>query len=126
LGVGGPGGALARPMPNAPHLTYNALARYNWALFGGVMAVEADMSYRGNRSLSAIDQPGLHGDSYALVNGALEWTTASGNWSFKAWGKNLTNKVFYTTKFDVTTITGQVEEVVGAPRWYGGTIAYHF
>jgi iron complex outermembrane receptor protein len=47
LGVEGPGGALDRPMPNAPHLTYNALARYNWALFGGVMAVEADMNYRG-------------------------------------------------------------------------------
>jgi iron complex outermembrane receptor protein len=124
--VPGPGGLLDRPMPNAPDVTYNALARYEWSLFGGVMAVQADMTYRDDRSLSAIDHPGLQGDSYSLVNANLAWTSPDGRWDFKVWGKNLGDKVYYHTTFDLVGITGQIEPVVGAPRWYGATLGYRF
>lgn len=122
----GPGGSLDRPMPNAPDLTFNALARYSWPMLGGSMAVQGDMNHRGSRSLSAIDHPALKGASYTLVNASVEWNSEDDRWGVSVWGKNLTDKVYYPTTFDLSTLTGQFEPVVAPPRWFGGTLTYRF
>ena len=40
--------------------------------------------------------------------------------------KNLGDETYYHTTFDLVGITGQIEPVVGAPRWYGATLGYRF
>lgn len=124
--VVGPGGILDRPMPNAPDFTFNALARYSWPVFGGMMAVQGDMNYRGERSLAAIDHPALEGNSYAVANASVEWTTEDDRWSVKVWGKNLFDKTYYPSTFDLSGLTGQFEPMVAAPRWFGATVAFRY
>lgn len=122
----GPGGTLDRDMPNAPDVSFNALARYEWPALGGTMNIQADMNYLDDRALEANNHPGLKGESYVLGNANLGWTTADEKWDFKLWVRNIADKFYYHTIFDLTTISGQIEPVVGAPRWFGGTIGYRF
>lgn len=124
--VAGPGGELDRPMPNAPRVTYNALARYSWPVPGGAVALQADMNHRGKRSLGAIDHPALVGAAYTVVNASVEWSSVNERWSAMLWAKNLTDEVYFPTTFDLSTITGQMEDVVAPPRWFGATLTYRF
>ena len=95
-------------------------------MFGGSMAVQGDGNYRWEHTVSAVDQPALNIPGYGLVNGEIAWTTEDGRWSVKAWGRNIANKAYYTNKFDLSAVTGQIEGVVGMPRTFGGTFTYHF
>lgn len=124
--LAGPGGVLDRPMPNAPDVSFNALARYEWPAFGGMMNIQGDMNYLDDRTLEANGHPGLRGESYVLGNASIGWTNADEKWNLKLWVRNLGDKTYYHTIFDLTTISGQIEPVVGAPRWFGGTVGYRF
>lgn len=126
MSVPGPGGNLDRPMPNSPRFTFNALARYHWPMFGGSMAVQVDGNYVWEHSVAAVDQPALQINGYALLNGEIGWTTQDKKWGIKAWIRNIADREYYTNKIDISTISGQIEEVVGMPRTFGGTISYHF
>lgn len=124
--LAGPGGTFDRAMPNAPDVSFNALGRYEWPAFGGTMNIQADMNYLDDRALEANNHPGLKGESYALGNASVGWTTADEKWNLKLWVRNITDEFYYHTVFDLTTITGQIEPVVGPPRWFGGTVGYQF
>ena len=90
------------------------------------MNIQADMNYLDDRALEANNHPALKGESYALGNASLGWTTADEKWNLKLWVRNITDEFYYHTVFDLTGITGQIEPVVGSPRWFGGTVGYQF
>jgi iron complex outermembrane receptor protein len=95
-----------RPMPNAPDLALNGLGRYEWSMFGGMMATQLDFNYVDERSLNGIDHPALVGDSYWLGNARLGYTTGDERWNFAVWVKNFTDEDYVATAFDITTFTG--------------------
>lgn len=122
----GAGGTIDRQMPNAPDVSFNALGRYEWSAFGGRMAAQVDMNYVDDRPLNAIGDPGLRDGSYTVANASVQWTSANDQWLLKLWVKNFNDEVYFPTNFDITTITGVTQPVVSAPRWFGGTVGYHW
>ncbi len=122
----GPDGFRDRPMPNAPDVSFNALGRYEWAAFGGMMAAQLDMNYVDDRSLNGVDHPALQGESYTIANGHIQWTSGAERWQIRFWAKNFTDETYFHTTFDITGITGVTQPVVGSPRWVGGTVSYRW
>ena len=122
----GAGGVLDRQMPNAPDVSFNALGRYEWSVFNGRMAAQIDMNYVDDRPLNAIGDPGLVGESYTVANAHVQWTSGDERWLLKLWVKNFNDEEYFHTNFDITTITGVTQPVVGSPRWFGGTVGYRW
>ncbi len=48
------------------------------------------------------------------------------HWLLKLWVKNFNDEEYFHTNFDITTITGVTQPVVGSPRWLGGTVGYRW
>jgi iron complex outermembrane receptor protein len=60
--------------------------------------------------------------SYGLFNGSVSWLTPNEHFSVELWGKNLTNKKYYS---DLATVVFPLT-VAAAPRTYGAQLAYKF
>ena len=115
-----------RAMPNAPNFTFNGLARYEWQLGNGSVAIQADVSYVDKRALNGIDHPGLIADSYTIANARIGFITDDEAWDFSVWIKNFTDEEYVPSVFDITTFTGVIIDAPGAPRWAGATVKYNF
>jgi iron complex outermembrane receptor protein len=63
-----------------------------------------------------------------LLNGTVSWLTPDGKWSMLFYGRNLTNKIYYTFANDLSKVgigSGTLVDV-GNPREYGLTIRRNF
>jgi iron complex outermembrane receptor protein len=115
-----------RAMANAPDLTFNGVARYEWPMSNGSTAAQIDFSYVGDRSVNGIDHPGLYEDSFLTANARLGYATADGKWEASLWVKNFTDENYVNTSFDLSTFLGTEITVPNKPRWFGGSVRYNF
>jgi iron complex outermembrane recepter protein len=117
-------GIRNRPMPNAADLSLNGVGRYEWPMFDGNMSVQLDFNYVDERSLNAIDHQSLVVDSQIVANAKIGYTTNDGHWHAEVWVRNLTDELYYHSIFDTSTVHGSSEDILAAPRWFGGTVRY--
>jgi len=103
----------------------SALARYEWNLFGGQLALQADATWRSKvyfdtRNLERISDP-----ERAFVNARLGWTTPEGTLELGVWGRNLTNE---DSIGDILPIEGFGYDAiaVGPPRTAGLYARYRY
>jgi iron complex outermembrane receptor protein len=115
-----------RPMPNAPDITLNGLARYGWSMFSGTMTAQVDFRYVDDRSLNAIDHPALQAESYSVTNARLSYTTEDRRWEGALFVNNVADEDFFHTMFDISTLTGSLQRIPGAPRWFGAELRYNW
>ncbi|MEH3047775.1 TonB-dependent receptor domain-containing protein [Sphingomonas adhaesiva] len=126
------------PFPNAPSTTFSA--GFDWtALEAGKakLLIHGDTSYMGkyyfdpfkNYGQSPCDKPAAGSNilqagasiacgnpAYWLVNGRITYDTP--NWAVAVWGKNLTNKFYYTYGLNIN-VFGLDYLNRGTPRTYG-------
>lgn len=118
------GGDLSgNELPSAPPLNLNVLARYEWAAFGGTLAVQADAKYNDDQYFSVNNDPVLAQEAYSVVNARAGYTTASGRLSVTLWGRNLGDEQYATGAYDLAAF-GFDQIIVGDPRSYGLTLSY--
>ena len=111
------------PMTNSPDLTLNGLARYEWPMLQGNMALQMDFNWVDDRNLNAVPHPSLRAEDYLLINARLTYTWGQNdNWYMALWVENLTDEYYVPTAFDLTGFTGSTIDIPGRPRWIGGTI----
>ncbi len=126
----GPGGAINRPMPNSPDVSFNALVRYefpvNVDMFKGNMALQLDGQYVDERSLNGINHPSLLDGNYVVMNASVGWRSDDDKWEARLYVKNFTDEYYIPTVFDLATIQGTNIEQAPAPRWFGGSLRYNF
>jgi iron complex outermembrane receptor protein len=115
-----------RPMPNAPDVTFNGLGRYEWAMLGGTMSAQVDFRHVGERSLNAIDHPALQVDSYVVTNARLGYATPDRRWEGALFVNNVSDEDYFHTIFDISTLTGSLQRIPGAPRWFGAELRYRW
>ena len=115
------------PLPNAPDLMLNGLARYEWAGFrGGMMSAQVDFNYVDERSLNAAGHPALFDGDYTIVNAKLGWSSADDRWDAELWFKNILDTEYETTAFELSGFQGSSIDAYGAPFWFGGTVRHRF
>lgn len=119
------GGTAKADFPNAPELSFNFLARYEWPLAGGKMAAQIDGVWNDEQFIEATNSAISAEDAYTVWNARLSYTGAGDQWKITAWVKNAGDEEYRLYDLDLGLL-GIGEEVYAPPRWYGVNISYSF
>ena len=112
-----PGGQDRTPV-SSPDVTFNAMVRYTWPMFGGDMAVQAWGNYQGETYYDILNHPVSREDGYTVVNFRASYAAAD-NWEVYAFVNNAFEEEYKTYTFDFTIPFGFNQQVFGPPRWWG-------
>jgi iron complex outermembrane receptor protein len=108
-----------RELPLAPHMTLNAAASYTLSTPIGTFVFNATDYY--NDGYYWAPENRLRQNPYDLLNGGVEWDP-SPHWALRLWGKNLTNREYYS--YAESTATGDTGSPAD-PRTYGIAFVAH-
>lgn len=110
----------------APELTANIHGEYLFDLKdGGAIAVGAGGYYRSEIFFQAFNNPNLQENGVTVYNANIKYTHSNEKLTVNVWGKNLTDKEFYQSKFPVST-SHTIMGTLNPPRTYGVTVGYTF
>jgi iron complex outermembrane receptor protein len=112
-----------RPTPYAPKWTASGSAHYAIRTGPGTTTLTAQYEYTGQRWGNYTEATSEYLNSVGLLNANIGWAPTHGKWDIALWGKNITNKYYYSSALDVPpsfTIASY-----GAPRQFGVDINYH-
>jgi len=119
------GGTVKTEFPNAPELSLNLLARYQWDAFNGSMAVQVDGVWNDDQYIEATNSQISAEDSYLVWNARVSYTSADESWKLAAWVKNGGDEEYRLYNLDLGLL-GISEEVYAPPRWAGVTASFQF
>jgi len=124
----GPTGVVVVPkgnkLPNAPDLTLNLSARYQWAVSGGWTAsVQGGAHYSDKVFKEALNTPYLSANDYWLVDARAALASDDG-WEVAVWAKNLGDERYVAQVTD--NGIGMGYRVFNTPRTYGVTVSKRF
>jgi iron complex outermembrane receptor protein len=119
------GGTVEAEFPNAPKLSVNMLARYEWPMLGGNMAAQVDGVWNDDQFIESTNSAISAEDSYLVWNARVSYTSGSEAWKVAAWVKNAGDEEYRLYNLDLGLL-GISEEVYAPPRWYGVTASYSF
>lgn len=124
--VGMPNGSIQdSEMANAPDFTLNGLARYTWPVWNGNLAVQMDFKYSDNFCFSVVCNYSEREGSYVVSNARISYTTGDEKWSVAGFVNNLTDTEYRVYSTD-SAFVGIMTNTPNPPRWFGGTISYHW
>ena len=114
-------------LSNAPKLTFtggfDATVMDNDS---GEISLHGDINYSSSQYFEVLNIPRLRQDKYVLLSGHIDWESGDGRWTASVWGKNLTNKFYFTSRVDLLAGFGFDYNHVGTPRTYGVTVGVKF
>ncbi|MFY7835835.1 MAG: TonB-dependent receptor domain-containing protein [Novosphingobium sp.] len=114
-------------LSNAPSFTFNTTV--DLTLFDGDMgkfSVHPDISYQSSQFFEVLNVSRLRQSSYAIVGGHIDWESADGRFNASVWGKNLTDKFYFTSRVDLLAGFGFDYNHIGNPRTYGVSVGMKF
>ena len=117
--------------PSGPLRVREALSRHPWL---GATARTLDTLCLESRlrRYQAGERIARYGEScdaaLFILEGTLElgWESEDGRWNASIWGKNLTNKQYFTSRVDLLAGFGFDYNHIGNPRTYGITLGMEF
>lgn len=110
--------------PYTPKWQVNAGAEYEWTLTSSLNALAGtDLIYRSDTNGDFLPDARLDVDSYTLIDVRLGVVTADEKWRVMAYGRNITDKYYWTT---ATRRTDSIIRFAGMPRTYGLNLSYRF
>jgi iron complex outermembrane receptor protein len=114
-------------MARTPEFTATASYDHVFDLAGGAtLTPHVDMQYASERWLSTEFVPSVRADGYTLFNADLTYVSPGGIWSLSVFGRNLTDKPYYTGGSLQAFVPPLAYVTIGAPRTYGGRISVSF
>jgi iron complex outermembrane receptor protein len=114
-------------LSNAPDFSANAgvdvtVAKGGW----GALSLHPEVAYQSAQYFEVINIARLEQKGYALVGGHIDWESADGRYTASAWAKNLSNKLYFTSRVDLLAGFGFDYNHIGNPRTYGVTVGAKF
>lgn len=133
------------PVTQAPKWTLNFGATQKVPTSMGDLTFHLDYAYTADKAMdsataktlaqggtqAAIDATAIANRAsiikgYGLLNGRITFNLENPKVEISVWGRNLANKAWFTNVFQNYSGLGAVLQFQGAPRTFGGTIAYRF
>ena len=129
--VGNPAGFVAdRSLPNAPDVQFTGMARYQWPLGNGTMAIQGDFNYQSENSFIIYNDPANTINGYVVGNARLSWTSGDERWGAALFVKNIGDKEYITSISNNASFAdfglGHVQRFYARPRWVGGQITWRW
>lgn len=110
----------------SPDFTWHGLARYEWPLANGRVAVQLDANYRSSFFTNVNNFTANEIDDTWMANANISFTNADDTWRFTLFVNNFTDEVNEIIKFDLATLCGCNEVAYAPPRWWGARLRYNF
>ncbi len=111
-------------LPNTPSFGMNYLARYNFDVGSGNLALQVDGAFYDDQYLEVSNGGAALQKSYGTVNASATWTSSEERFRVTAWVKNLTDEVYKQYALDLGILGGTV--VYAPPRWAGVNMSFNF
>jgi len=124
-------GATVKPV-QTPKWNLNGLARYEFGVGSGRLALQVDANYRAKHYFALTNLPASTESSYVVSNASATYYFKDDQWSMRFFVKNLTDKHYVVQTFDLSgTVTngglfGLIEQYYGHPRMWGVNLSYAF
>jgi iron complex outermembrane receptor protein len=112
-------------LPQAPHVSLNALGRYTVPLRVGNLAFQIDGKYVSKHFLEGTNSDVSFQRAYAVGNASVSLTSPDERWQGSVWVKNFTNSKYKVYNLDLGQL-GFVEQMYAPPRQFGGTLRFSF
>ena len=109
-----------------PSFSGNALARYEFALGGGLASIQADVQYTDDFCFTVLCAPVEKEKGYTVLNARVGYGAQDGRWEVAVFGDNLTDEEYRVYAFDSSLFAGVVAGVYAKPRTYGVRAMYRF
>lgn len=109
----------------APEFQVNGLARYEWPMMKGRMAVQGDFAYSDSYFYNLRNFDADKFDSYFMMNARIGWTSEDDRWEVAAMVKNITDERAGIQGFDLATLCGCNEISFQPPRWFGLSVRHN-
>jgi len=120
-----PGGDV--PSVVSPEWNLNAMLRYEWPMFGGYVAAQADAVYIDTVYFALTGAETVEQDGYTVANVSLSYTTEDRRWMARAFVDNVGDKEYLVQTFDLSgEVLGMTEQYYGRPQWWGVSLQYNF
>ena len=110
-------------LPQAPHVSLNALARYSVPMPIGTLALQVDGRYASKHFLEGTNSEVSFQKGYAVGNASISLTSSDERWQGTVWVKNFTNSKYKVYNLDLG-LAGFVEQMYAPPRQIGATLRF--
>lgn len=121
-GIPDPDLAKNLKLTRVPKWIYSLNAAYETTIGdAGKLNMQVDYNHTGERAGN--DANTFFFSPYGLLNGSVGFTTSDGKYSLSLFGKNLTNKLYFSSGTDIGTFQAGY---LGAPRTFGATFGFQF
>lgn len=124
-GVFPPAGTHNAELPQAPHVSLNALGRYTVPVHFGTLAFQLDGKYASKHFLEGTNSQVSFQRAYAVANASVSLTSRDERWQGSLWVKNFTNSKYKVYDLDLGLL-GFVEQMYAPPRQFGATLRFGF
>ena len=122
-GVFPPFGTKNAELPQAPHVSLNALGRYSVPLHIGTLAFQLDGKYLSKHFLEGTNSQVSFQRGYAVGNASMSLTSPDERWQGSVWVKNFTDSKYKVYNLDLGLL-GFVEQMYAPPRQWGATVRF--
>jgi iron complex outermembrane recepter protein len=114
--------------PYTPTTKWSLGAQYRFGLSGGgSITPRLDASYQGSVYGNAPNSPTSKIDAYTLLNARITWASSDDLWQVALEGQNLTDELYFITKFDLLGALGGFQSgQPGLPRTIMMTVKRSF
>jgi len=118
-------GTTDAELPQAPHFSLNALARYTVPVGFANLAFQMDGRYASKHFLEGTNSQVSFQKGYAVGNASVSLTSNDERWQGTLWVKNFTNTKYKVYNLDLG-LAGFVEQMYAPPRQIGATLRFGF
>ena len=113
-------------LPQAPKVSANALARYDFDVGAGTFSVQADVQYSAEFCFTVLCAPVEQESSYSVSNARVGYAGPGRRWDVAAFVNNIFDEEYRVYAFDSSLFSGVVAGVYAKPRIWGVSASYRF
>lgn len=113
----------ARPQM-APKWNVSGMARYEWQVPGGSLAILGDFTYLSQHFFDLSNAEVVRQEGYIVGNARLGFQSENEQWEAYAFVRNIGDTEYATWAYDLAGIAGFAEKTYGRPRWWGVGLRY--
>ena len=114
-----------RQLKQAPKVQVGVSANMRQPVGAGTLFANVGAKHVGDHFQNLTNSQIIKTEAYTLVDARVGYEATGGAWSVALWGKNLSDKRYYTGGFDLSGLT-IADAYLNVPRTYGVDLRYRF
>lgn len=113
-----------RVLPQAPRVSLGWLARYEFPIGPGKLALQSDWKYDSAQFFSTVNAPIDREGPRVVGNARASYQLDGGKWEVAVFANNVGDRRYRVYDLDLSLALGDANQSYARPRWIGGSITY--